>query len=410
MNNRLAAFLLLLALASCDSLGEFDFSFFNGGQSVVDVVLYEDVTSTHLPPGLGGASMDARFVDVDNDGDLDIIIACENCRNILLINDGSGHFTDESDERLPNNTRDSEDIGIADFDGNGWLDIVIVSEDDQINELYLNQGNGYFIDASDRIPVTGISNAVWVEDINGDGFPDIIIGNSGAKALLINDGTAHFVNEASTRLPPNLFGVTQDLAMADIDNDGDLDLLMSNEQRDWLLINDGNGYFTDESHRLQHLEGLERTREGEFGDVNGDGFMDIIFANERYSGGNDLPRTNRLLINDQNGYFRDVTGVQFPFDNDNSFEGVFFDIDGDGDLDILTGNCNIFGNAAPVPYGVYLNNGFGFFTRLQSGILPASAVGCGFAIRAADLNGDGIPDLFFANRNAPDLLLFGKAP
>ena len=120
--------------------------------------------------------MDAAVFDADGDGDIDILIAIEFRENIILINDGEGKFTDESDERLPRNSRDSEDIGIADLDNDGDSDVIIVSEDDRINEFYLNDGNGYFTDVSERIIVQGTSNAVAVADINDDGSPDIFIG------------------------------------------------------------------------------------------------------------------------------------------------------------------------------------------------------------------------------------------
>jgi hypothetical protein len=163
--------------------------------------LYEDVTASHLPEGVtDGLSMDARPVDVDGDGDLDIIIANEHRANILLLNDGSGHFSDASDARLPRGEHDSEDIGIADFDGDGDPDIVVVSEDDQTNELYLNDGNGFFSDASDRLPVTGTSNAVLVMDLTGNGHVDIVIGNNGRNVLLENRGGAQFVDVSAERV------------------------------------------------------------------------------------------------------------------------------------------------------------------------------------------------------------------
>lgn len=126
-------FLSLLFLVSCNS---------NGGASDLDEnnSLYENVTTTHLPAsGLEGLSMDARPADLDADGDLDMVVANEFKPNILLLNDGQGRFSLAS-ERLPRTSHDSEDIGIADFDGDGDPDIVIVSEDDQTNELYLNDG------------------------------------------------------------------------------------------------------------------------------------------------------------------------------------------------------------------------------------------------------------------------------
>ena len=79
--------------------------------------LYGDVSATHLPGGLlSGLSMDAGVADLDADGDLDIVIANEFRPNILLLNDGTGRFSDGS-SRLPGASRDSEDVGIADFDG-----------------------------------------------------------------------------------------------------------------------------------------------------------------------------------------------------------------------------------------------------------------------------------------------------
>ncbi|MBO3697289.1 VCBS repeat-containing protein [Roseivirga sp. E12] len=70
--------------------------------------------------------MDAGVADLDQDGDMDIIIANEHRPNILLINDGNGKFTNES-KRIPQVNHDSEDIGIADFDLEGDPDTIIVS-------------------------------------------------------------------------------------------------------------------------------------------------------------------------------------------------------------------------------------------------------------------------------------------
>ncbi|MDH4071253.1 MAG: hypothetical protein OEV30_12630 [Ignavibacteria bacterium] len=113
-------------------------------------VTYRDVSATNLPvAALTGNSMDARPADLDGDGDLDLVVACEFCPNTILINDGSGFFTDESAARIAQPSRDSEDIGIADFDLDGDTDIVFVSEDDQVNELYFNDGLGLFTDVSE---------------------------------------------------------------------------------------------------------------------------------------------------------------------------------------------------------------------------------------------------------------------
>ncbi len=369
---------------------------------------YEDATQSHLPfQDLQQLSMDASLADLDNDGDLDIIIANEHRPNILLINDGTGKFTNESAQRIPQIAHDSEDIGIADFDGDGDLDIIIVSEDDQTNELYLNNGDGTFKDAGDRIPVTGTSNSVVVHDINNDGYPDVLIGNNGQNNALINDGKGNFKDETSKRLGA-FTDVTQDLTLADIDNDGDEDLLIANEDANRVLINDGKGFFTDESsRRLVFRDTLEESREVDAADIDGDGDLDLLYGNVQAFVPN-AERQNRLLLNDGKGYFTDVTSTQLPKDNNRCFGVAFLDIDSDGDVDIITGNTNGDRFDGMTPFSVYLNNGKGKFTDQTTKILPENIKGRGFDMDFEDLNGDQIKDLFLCNRGSQDFLLLGK--
>jgi len=368
---------------------------------------YRDVTSSNLPGSdLEGLSMDAAVSDLDQDGDPDIVIANEFGRNILLLNDGTGMFANES-SRFPGSSRDSEDIGIADFDGDGNPDIVIVSEDDEVNELYFNQGNGEFSDESSRIPVDGVSNAVEVFDINLDGLPDILIGNNGQNVILINDGEDGFRDETGNRLLP-IEDITQDVEIGDIDGDGHTDILVGNEDANRILINNGSGEFEDQSDsRLPLRDTEEETREAKLGDIDGDGDLDIFFANIR--GFNpEAVRQNRLLVNDGNGVFTDVTATQLPEDEDRSFTALFTDVDRDGDLDIITGNVNGNNFGGNTPYRVYLNDGNGNFTEETASIFPESVSGRGFDIVEADFNGDGIQDYFFASRGSVDQLVFGQ--
>src|SRR3712207_675463 len=125
------------------------------------LVTLTDVSETALPVAdLTRNSMDVVAADLDKDGDNDLIIACEFCPNFILINDGSGKFANESTARLPQKRHDSEDIAAEDFDLDGDTDIVFVSEDDQVHEYYINDGKGYFTDASDRLAWKTTSNAV----------------------------------------------------------------------------------------------------------------------------------------------------------------------------------------------------------------------------------------------------------
>lgn len=349
--------------------------------------------------------MDARPADLDNDGDLDIVIAVEFGTNLLFLNDGTGRFTYDA-SRFPNTRHDSEDIGIADFDNDGDLDIVFVSEDDRVNELYLNDGSATFTDASDRFPVTGTSNAVLVTDVDGDGTPDILIGNNGQNTVLLNDGTGHFTDATRERLP-TINDSTQDLELGDVDGDGDLDLLVGNEDANRLLLNDGSGVFSDASERLVIAEGRgEETREADLGDVDGDGDLDILFANINAFVPNANPQ-NRLLLNDGTGHFTDVTATHLPASPERSFDGDFVDLDADGDLDILTSN-SVPGGGTPARFSALINDGTGRFTNNTATILPPTAQGNGFDAEAADFNGDGKLDLYLASRGRVDRLLLGR--
>ena len=370
--------------------------------------LFRDRTSANLPTSsLEGLSMDAAVADLDADGDPDIVIAHEFRPNILLENQGDGLFVDASD-RLPSHERDSEDVGIADFDGDGNPDVVVVTEDDTTNEYYRNRGDGTFEDVSDRWPVAGTSNAVAVPDLTGDGAPDLLVGNNGQNRLLVNDGTGGFVDETASRLPTR-DDVTQDVEFGDVDGDGDLDLIVGNEDQNRLLLNDGTGVFTDAPEEaLPIREAPEETREADFGDVDGDGDLDLHFANVHLFV-DQADRQNRLLINDGQGRFTDATAARLPTDTLSALDGDFVDVDADGDLDLVTSTVTFDGQSiTSAPYRTALNDGTGTFTESTAAVFPPGVTGRGLDSEAADFNGDGRLDLYLCSRGTVDRLLMGR--
>ncbi len=148
--------------------------------------LFVEIPVPHTP----GSSMDSQAFDADGDGDLDLLIAKEIQPNVLLLNDGSGRMTVAPAGMLPGGAYDSEDVAVADFDRDGDLDAAIAAEDDQNSELYLNDGSVFFTAANDRLPARGVAQSVIAADVDGDGDADLLFGNHGQNFLFINAGGA----------------------------------------------------------------------------------------------------------------------------------------------------------------------------------------------------------------------------
>ncbi len=348
--------------------------------------------------------MAASAADLDGVRDLDVAIAAEYAPNRMLINDGAGRLTDESDARLLRTSGDHDEIAIADFDGDGDLDRVFVGEDDQVYGYHLNDGRGHFSDVTERLPTRGTSNAVVAEDVDRDGDPDLVVGNKGQDFLFTNDGTGMFTDETQDRLPSS-GDVTQDIAVGDIDGDGDRDLILGNEDGNKALINDGSGRFYDVTEsRLAPPAGGEETRNVDLADVDADGDLDLYYANVRLFVPDADPQ-DRLLIDDGSGHFADESASRLPAERESTMTESFLDVDRDGDPDIVTGT---FGNPdgidASSPFHVLRNDGAGTYQPFDE-VLPEGVTGTGFDIEPADFDGDGLTDLFLTSRGGMDRLL-----
>jgi len=305
---------------------------------------FVDETAARLPEsGANRNSRDGDFGDVDRDGDLDIFISNSDQLNQLRMNDGNGFFTDGG-PRIPGGywIRYSKDGDFGDIDGDIDLDILVGNFNYQAVLLYINDGEGYFeIAPPSRFPSgPNYTNQVDFADVDGDLDLDAALANNTGyeKQLMINDGTGWFSDESSQRIPVDT-NQSNDIEFGDVDSDGDLDIGIANGffARCKLWINDGQGYFIDETNqRLPFDSGA--SSEIDFGDVDNDNDLDIIIANSSQGG-----LSNRLYINDGEGYFTDETSARFPSAEEESSDMDFGDVDNDGDLDIIIANLGMDG-------------------------------------------------------------------
>jgi hypothetical protein len=362
-------------------------------------ITFQEVSENLPVANLKNNSMDVETADFDKDGDLDIVVAMEFRPNVLLLNDGTGKMSFASEGRLPQKSHDSEDIALGDFDKDGDTDIIFVSEDDKIHEYYLNNGKAVFTDASSNFIFTAISNAVDAADYDKDGDLDLIMGNQGQDFFLMNDGKGNFSDETKSRMPVDE-NTTQDVQSADLDKDGDLDLIMGNEDGNRIYFNNGKGVFTDVT-KGRFPSANEETRKVDIADIDKDGDLDLFFSNVDF--GKQKDKSNRILINNGKGVFKDETARRLKGENNlHTCDASFADLDGDKDLDVILGS--FMGGYLQV----FINNGKGFFTEVTDEVFKERIKGDAISLEVADLNKDRRLDIYLGMFRGMDKLFVLK--
>jgi penicillin G amidase len=244
-----------------------------------------------------GETRQVSWVDVDNDGDLDLFVAMRDAPNMLFRNDG-GHFTSVGKELGLDDPRRTVGAVWFDFDEDGDLDVFVANQNGDTNGLFRNDG-ARFVDVARELgmdapgrPDTSGSNGPSVADIDGDGDLDLFVAGYGSNFLYRNDGHGKFTEVASAmglaggdKATPSRWG--------DFDNDGRPDLYVSSyidtavNEHDFLYHNDG-GRFTD----VRAAMGLEHgaTHGVQWVDFDGDGDLDLALANNNPKGAHPLYR------------------------------------------------------------------------------------------------------------------------
>ena len=303
--------------------------FYENVNGVLTLITQTNVGDLHLGS--------VKFLDIDNDGDQDLITAGQNYNDITtyaltVYENTNGNFSVK--QQLEGVIYSSIDVG--DYDNDGDLDVLVsgayqASGGASVYTRIYNNVNGTFSDANANLPGVQNGNAVFADSDN-DADLDVVI--SGYNSTGDNFATLYTNTDGSFTEAALPFNTGESwIAMGDYDNDGDLDLAYTGYNDDYdsvtkLYNNDGNGVFVDTAITFEGVTNSSGNRPIIWGDYDNDGDLDLVYAGSN----NDYDDITYLYNNDGGAFSLASEGLI----NLGSYANLkFFDSDGDNDLDLL---------------------------------------------------------------------------
>ena len=254
-------------------------------------------------PKVGGTGREIALADMDGDGDMDIVDTSGSSDTVKWYeNDGRGNpsFKEIS---IDTDSNGAQDVHVDDIDGDGDMDIIVAAQDAGTVEWYENKGGsnpnwGKTLIASDLESVTGVS----VADIDGDGDLDILSSSQGDSKIawyenngrsdpafksqnIAVDPPGPVQTDINGNPPAENVGYAADVRVADMDGDGDLDVITSNYEGTYHVYkNDGSSNPSwDKNVLAQRSRRNVQLFEMGHGDIDGDGDIDVVGVS-RYEG------------------------------------------------------------------------------------------------------------------------------
>ena len=358
----------------------------------------------------GGQSRGLAWGDYDNDGDADLYVANTGGQwNFFYRNNGDGSFEKMRGVEVVRHRGFSEGVNWVDYDNDGDLDLFVANTDDweagtgdEANFLFRNDGGGGFVQLTEGPLVTDKTNAsaaCW-GDYDNDGLLDVFVVNRGDQndALYHNLGAGRF-ERIQIGSPVKNAGDGRTCAFGDVDGDGYLDLYVGNfRQRNFFYHNNGDGSFSEVTDGV-FVTTTSLTYGVSFVDFDYDGDLDLFVTN--------IGRDDRNVLykNDGRGNLEPLADnpmfehEKYAGDGGGASKGhTWGDFDNDGDLDLYVANGTY---QADMRNFLYTQGEDGRFTRLLEGAVVADA-DTSAGVVSADYDNDGDLDLFVANWGSDD--------
>lgn len=387
-----------IALLSCDKrVAKIEVSKINTGQE-----LWVDKTPTYLPTTKEWTNR-VEVADINGDERLDLLFA--NGGNYsepgelefsrIFINQGADQqFKEITNQVFADSKYLSRVIKVRDINMDSIPDILVGTTYQTQSQLYIGLGNGKFKNVTDsNLPRINASvGDLEIGDVDDDGDLDVVLSdwgvgsnmnNSGGRTMLwLNDGKGVFTDVTNTRMPKLLIQFSWDLEFFDFDNDFDLDIAISCKRcaTSRIFVNNGKGYFQEK--RL--LPAYTNNYDLEIMDVNGDGFLDLITVNDGdIVQGLSNSRREHIFLNQEGKKFIDATDELWPDSENIGMDDnniVFLDYDSDKDPDFLI--SSLTGEDR-----LLVNDGTGKFQLLQP-VLKGNPTPLTLSIVLGDINND----------------------
>jgi len=337
--------------------------------------------------GSVSAPRSIALTDANGDGIPDLLVS-SGTSVYLLQGDGTGHFT--AAVNSSGNGAPPSSVTLADVTGDGKTDAIVTLSG--INQVAVLAGDGLGGFGTPTLyAVGGNPQRVVVADVNRDGRPDLIVSNQadGTLSVLLATGAGTFAPASTVAVNGAALSTPGTVSVADINGDGNADIIVNTGYSVVLLLGDGAGAFSPGG---SYDPGFDITGTAT-ADVNGDGRLDLITVDtgDQANFGGGVSSVNVSLGNSIGGF-----GAPASFGAGNFPSAVVAaDVDGDGRIDLIVSN-ELGGDVS-----VLLGNGLGGFSlpvSYAAGIMPLS-------VNVADVNGDGKPDILVTGYNTVLVLL-----